>query len=242
MAQRPRTRRAAANQDRMRERGGSLRSRPDQIALWAFAMALVVLVAAAVSGAEADSGGVSAGGGGAKAGGGGGGDCRPNARFGARVLKRPDCGGDARTLNWILRSKRFQRNVPLAQRFNTGTAATVRKFQRRRNLPVNGILRKRPRQKLVQSLPRDRATWYGPGFWGNRTACGQVLRQKTRGVAHRGLPCGTKVVVGNKGRFVRTKVIDRGPYAHGADWDLTQKLARELKFDGVGKIRVARVR
>lgn len=236
MVDRDRARHAAGNRDRARDRGGALRSRPDQVALWAVAMALILLVAAAVS-ADAQSGGVSAGGSAA----GGAADC-PNVRFGSRVLERPDCGGDVRTLNWMLRSKKYHTGVPLAQRFNRDTATTVRKFQRRSNLNVNGVVRKAARRALVQSLPRHRATWYGPGFWGNRTACGQRLRKKTRGVAHRRLPCGTKVVIAHRGRFARTRVIDRGPYANHANWDLTRKVARELNFESTGPIRVARVR
>ena len=35
------------------------------------------------------------------------------------------------------------------------------------------------------------ASWYGPGLYGNRTACGQTIRPSTLGVAHKRLPCGT---------------------------------------------------
>src|SRR5215471_7928543 len=37
------------------------------------------------------------------------------------------------------------------------------------------------------------ATWYGPGLYGNKTACGETLLPNTIGVAHRSLPCGTTV-------------------------------------------------
>jgi rare lipoprotein A len=37
------------------------------------------------------------------------------------------------------------------------------------------------------------ATWYGPGFYGKRTACGAVMSHTLLGVAHRTLPCGTPV-------------------------------------------------
>lgn len=231
----------AARENRRPARRSSLQARPDRVALWALAIAVIVLVAAAVS-AQAQSGGVSPDGGTEVQNEEAATDCADQAQFGSRVLKRPDCGDDVRTLNWILRSKKFQRGVSLAAKFTGDTAATVRRFQRRKNLPVNGILRHRPRKQLIRSLPREGATWYGPGFWGNRTACGQRLRKKTRGVAHKRLPCGTRVVVGHKGKFVRTKVIDRGPYAHGAKWDLTRRVARELRFDGVGKVRVAKLR
>jgi rare lipoprotein A (peptidoglycan hydrolase) len=82
------------------------------------------------------------------------------------------------------------------------------------------------------------ATWYGPGLYGNHTACGQVLRPRTVGVAHRSLPCGTTVRFVYRGRQVVTRVIDRGPYSHGNDWDLTLAAARALRFERVGTDRV----
>ena len=75
------------------------------------------------------------------------------------------------------------------------------------------------------------ATWYGPGLYGNHTACGQVLRPHTVGVAHRNLPCGTAVKFVYRGRSIVARVIDRGPYSQGNSWDLTHGAARALRFD-----------
>ena len=83
------------------------------------------------------------------------------------------------------------------------------------------------------------ATWYGPGFYGRRTACGQTLRPGTLGVAHRSLPCGTAVKFVFGGRQVVTRVIDRGPYAKGFAWDLTNGTREALGFEGSGRIRYA---
>jgi rare lipoprotein A (peptidoglycan hydrolase) len=83
------------------------------------------------------------------------------------------------------------------------------------------------------------ATWYGPGFYGKRTACGQVLRPGTLGVAHRNLPCGTAVKFVYGGRQIVTRVIDRGPYATGFSWDLTNGAREALGFEGSGRIRYA---
>ena len=33
-------------------------------------------------------------------------------------------------------------------------------------------------------------------------------------------------------RTITVPVIDRGPYSHGADWDLTERTARRLRFSG----------
>jgi hypothetical protein len=82
------------------------------------------------------------------------------------------------------------------------------------------------------------ATWYGPGLYGNHTACGQVLRPHTVGVAHRSLPCGTTVRFVYHGHAVVTRVIDRGPYTRGNSWDLTHAAARALRFDRAGADRV----
>jgi len=83
------------------------------------------------------------------------------------------------------------------------------------------------------------ATWYGPGLYGNQTACGQVLRPATVGVAHRSLPCGTPVKFAYGGRQIVTKVIDRGPYAAGKTWDLTNGARRALGFEGTDRVLYA---
>ena len=73
-----------------------------------------------------------------------------------------------------------------------------------------------------------RATWYGPGFYGHRLACGGRLRRSTLGVAHRTLPCGTPVEVFYDGRSITVPVVDRGPFANGASYDLTAATADAL--------------
>jgi rare lipoprotein A (peptidoglycan hydrolase) len=80
------------------------------------------------------------------------------------------------------------------------------------------------------------ATWYGPGLYGRKTACGKKLTATTIGVANRTLKCGTKVAFYYKGRTMIVPVIDRGPYANGADWDLTQAAAKALHADGISKV------
>ncbi len=80
------------------------------------------------------------------------------------------------------------------------------------------------------------ATWYGPGLYGRHTACGERLRPTTIGVANRTLKCGTKVALYYRGRTMIVPVIDRGPYANHADWDLTQATSRALRTPGVATI------
>jgi rare lipoprotein A (peptidoglycan hydrolase) len=72
------------------------------------------------------------------------------------------------------------------------------------------------------------ATWFGPGFYGQKTACGQTMSPVIVGVASRTLPCGTLVLVNYRGHRLTVPVIDRGPYANGATWDLTWGAASAL--------------
>jgi peptidoglycan lytic transglycosylase len=88
---------------------------------------------------------------------------------------------------------------------------------------------------------RTVATWFGPGFYGHRTACGQRLTHRLLGVAHRTLPCGTKVALLYKGRTITVPVVDRGPFAHGADFDLTAATAQALGFTQTARIGAVRV-
>jgi rare lipoprotein A (peptidoglycan hydrolase) len=82
------------------------------------------------------------------------------------------------------------------------------------------------------------ATWFGPGFYGQTTACGQTLTPQVVGVANRTLPCGTLVKFSYRGRGVTVPVIDRGPYAHnGAQWDLTSEAAHALGMADTARIR-----
>jgi hypothetical protein len=76
------------------------------------------------------------------------------------------------------------------------------------------------------------ATWYADN--GSRTACGVVLHRNTLGVANRTLPCGTQVALYYQGKAITVPVIDRGPYANHADWDLTQATAKLLSVYSAG--------
>ena len=80
----------------------------------------------------------------------------------------------------------------------------------------------------------QKATWYGPGFWGRQTACGAPLTKGTLGVAHKKLPCGTQVTFSHNGLSVTVPVIDRGPYTKGYKWDLTKATAKSIGFLTVG--------
>jgi hypothetical protein len=80
------------------------------------------------------------------------------------------------------------------------------------------------------------ATFFGPGFFGRLTACGERLRRGTLGVANRTLPCGSMVAIYYRGRELVVPVIDRGPYAHRASWDLTLATAKALGINQTVRI------
>lgn len=80
------------------------------------------------------------------------------------------------------------------------------------------------------------ASYYGPGFYGGRTACGGTLEPGTLGVANKTLPCGTKVTLRYHGRQLTVPVIDRGPYVAGRDYDLTEATKSRLGFPSTGTL------
>lgn len=76
------------------------------------------------------------------------------------------------------------------------------------------------------------ASSYGPGLYGNPTASGQILTPTTVGVAHKTLPLGTPVNIKDPrtGKSINTKVIDRGPFEPGRDYDLTTGATQGLGY------------
>jgi len=94
-----------------------------------------------------------------------------------------------------------------------------------------------PAMHLVRVHPTGVATWFGPGFYGQKTACGQTLTPAVVGVANRTLPCGTLVRVTYSSHTLTIPVLDRGPYSHIADWDLTAGAAQALGISETVRIR-----
>jgi rare lipoprotein A len=100
-----------------------------------------------------------------------------------------------------------------------------------------------PSPRLVQV---GLASFYGPGFNGDRTANGEVFDQRKLVAAHRTLPLGSVVRVTNleNGRQVVLRIIDRGPFGRnhrkGCIIDVSKAAARRLHFvrDGLSRVRV----
>jgi hypothetical protein len=80
------------------------------------------------------------------------------------------------------------------------------------------------------------ASWYGPGLYGNKMACGGTLSPGTIGVAHKSLPCGTKVHLRHGSRTVTAPVVDRGPYVGDREFDLTSATRNKLGFGSTGTV------
>lgn len=209
---------------------GRLGSNPDRIALWAVMLGLVLLL-------------VSVGSAGA-------------ATLGQRTLKAPMEGRDVRRLQTELRRLGLL-TAPATAHFGSLTRRAVIRFQRSRCLAADGIAGPATIRAIVAHTPacspaaRGTAraapvrlrhsrvvTWYGPGMYGRSTACGRRLTSHLIGLAHRTLPCGTRVTLAYGGRVVQATVVDRGPYADGVDYDLTWGAARALGVLGAGRAAV----
>lgn len=98
-----------------------------------------------------------------------------------------------------------------------------------------------PLDSSGQVIQSGRASWYGPGFHGRKTASGETFNTNELTAAHRTLPFGTKVRVVNQrtGQSVIVRINDRGPYAHGRVIDLSRASAQAIGLSGVAPVTVA---
>ncbi|MEB3264789.1 MAG: septal ring lytic transglycosylase RlpA family protein [Synechococcus sp.] len=94
----------------------------------------------------------------------------------------------------------------------------------------------------VAQVINGQASWYGPGFFGNRTASGEVFRPGTLTAAHRTLPFGTRVRVTNihNGRTAVVRINDRGPFHGNRVIDLAHGAAQDLGLvsSGVAQVKL----
>lgn len=86
-----------------------------------------------------------------------------------------------------------------------------------------------------------KASWYGPGFHGRRTANGEVFNKNALTAAHRTLPFGTRVRVTHRatGRSVIVRINDRGPFIHGRVIDLSKASAQAIGIAGVADVALS---
>ena len=103
-----------------------------------------------------------------------------------------------------------------------------------------------------------RASWYGPGYYGRRTANGEVYTANKLTAASRGLPFGTlvelcrshtnlQVTTGSMPKCIVVRVNDRGPFCeypgsyyypcdNPRDMDLSEGAAEALGFKTEGVV------
>lgn len=84
------------------------------------------------------------------------------------------------------------------------------------------------------------ASWYGPGFHGNKSASGERYNMYDFTAAHKILPIGTYVLVTNleNGRQVVVRINDRGPFVDNRCIDLSYSAAKALGIIGKGLAKV----
>ncbi len=73
----------------------------------------------------------------------------------------------------------------------------------------------------------DRVTATGKGM-----DCGAMV------FAHKTLPLGSLHRLSCNGRVIPARVVDRGPYVRGRDFDLSPGLARACRINGLGNVRI----
>jgi peptidoglycan lytic transglycosylase len=167
-----------------------------------------------------------------------------NVRAGRRVLVRGAVQPRAAAVPVALQVQHAGRWRTLARaRTDARGAFTLRDRPRR---PLSARARLRVGSSTTRSLGRLNvyrsalASWYGPGLYGSHLGCGGTLSAGSVGVAHKSLPCGTRLTLRHGSRIVRVQVIDRGPYVGGREFDLTAATAQRLGFHGHGSVLTTR--
>lgn len=149
--------------------------------------------------------------------------------------KTTDLSQDA--LQATNRLRRLLGNAPPLREV-TGKPAPPKQQKRARRLKLPQQISMGPVRIRLSGM----ASWYGPGFHGNRSASGERFNQNALTAAHRSLPFGTKVRVTNvrNGRSVVVRINDRGPFTRGRIIDLSAAAARIVGVmqSGVAPVRV----
>ncbi len=176
----------------------------------------------------------------------------PIAVLGETIVARGTMPGAARRtviLQRLDNKRGGWRNVARTRVRSTHRFEARWRADRSGRISIRAVLARGARTAATQTAPivnvnvyrPAMATYYGPGFFGRQTACGQMLTPDLVGVAHKRLPCGTLVAVMFAGRQIVVPVVDRGPFNGGFSWDLTQATADALGFTGSGEIGYVRV-
>ncbi|PIE82416.1 MAG: hypothetical protein CSA10_00685 [Cardiobacteriales bacterium] len=125
------------------------------------------------------------------------------------------------------------------ERQDTNAAASSRSLKKALSYTVRG----KTYHTLAESegfTQEGKASWYGPGFHGRKTASGEIFDMNAFTAAHKELPMGTRIEVTNlnNGKSIVVRVNDRGPFHGNRVLDLSRAAAKEL---GVIKSGTAKV-
>ena len=100
-----------------------------------------------------------------------------------------------------------------------------------------------PECAISKSVIQGKASWYGPGFHGRKTANGEVYDMYGMTAAHKSLKLGTTVRVENlrNGQVAVLRINDRGPYIEKRILDVSKRAAEVLGFrdDGLAPVRIS---
>ena len=85
-----------------------------------------------------------------------------------------------------------------------------------------------------------KSAWYEPGYYGQKTTSGDILKKETLTAAHSSLQKGSKVRVTrlDNNKIVIVEINDRKPYKEGVVIDLAHGAAQALGIDDEGKVTV----
>jgi L,D-transpeptidase YcbB len=120
-------------------------------------------------------------------------------------------------------------------------------FGNRTTHDQSGPEMKKPRQEVNESgllalnpgkAEMVAATWYGDEFRGSQTASGEVFNPDGLTAAHKSLPFGTCLLIGNPrtGKSIVVRVNDRGPFTEGMTLDLSVGAARAIGMRSTQKV------
>ncbi len=129
----------------------------------------------------------------------------------------------------VLMSFSFLAQAESNSKFTTFQQASVQAITEQDvvEIPTETIIPEAHESFLEQ---KGKASWYGPGFHGRRTASGERYDMHDFTAAHRTLPFGTIVKVTNpaNGKSALVRITDRGPFCGNRIIDLSYAAAQYL--------------
>ncbi len=91
---------------------------------------------------------------------------------------------------------------------------------------------------VFQTWPAEARGHNASIFCDRVTATGRGMDCGSMVFAHKTLPLGSNHRISCNGRIITARVVDRGPYVRGRDFDLSPGLARACGINGLGNVRL----